>query len=315
VAYLITGGSGYIGYALIKELLNQGKNVVVFDKTLDETFDLLNHVKFVRGDVTKLYEIIDTIKNYNVENIVHLAAIHVGDVGIPAVDRSAATNPFDWINVNVLGTLNVFEAARTLDVKKVVYASSIGVLSTGPVEDAPVQPRDLYGWCKAMDEFLGQMYYEKYGLDTIGLRFGLVYGPRKRAGAMWVVDIVRKPALGEPYTLDQYPERVMQWQYVKDCAKAFILALDAERTKHKVFNTCDQPVTLREAAAIVKRFLPEATIEFAPTPDSPKPRKTPLLCDVSRAQNELGYEQTSLEDGFKDFINETRRATGLPEID
>lgn len=318
MSYLITGGVGFIGSNLIKKLASEGRRVVVFDKTPStagsKISGVMDDVKLVQGDVTNLTGILDVIKRYGVEYIVHLAAVHIGEPNVPTIDRSAATSPFEWIDVDVTGTLNVFEAARTLDVKKVVYASSLSVLPIGPTEDAPVKPDSLYGWCKALDEFLGQMYYEKYGLDNIGLRFGLVYGPGKRAGEMWVVDIVRKPALGEPCKVEQDPEMIVEWQNVKDCAKAITLALDAKKTNHRLFNTCNQPSTLHEAVSIVKSFLPKAKIEFVPKAGASKFEFGPTRYDTSRAREELGYEQMPLREGFKDFMNETRREAGSPEI-
>jgi UDP-glucose 4-epimerase len=318
MSYLITGGIGYIGSCLVKKLVDEGRKVIAFDKALwlagDKISDMLDAVKLVQGDVTNLTALLDTIKRYDVKYIVHLAAIHIWEPGVPIFDRSSTTSPFEWINVNITGTLNVFEAARILDVKKVIYASTYGVRPTGPTEDAPTKPESLYGKCKALDEFLGQMYYDEYGLDNIGLRFGMVYGPGKRAGGMWVVDIVRKPARGEPCILEQDPEMVVQWQNVEDCSKVITLALDTEKTEHKLFNTCAQPSTLREAANIVKKLLPNAEIKFAPKIGAPKYLFGPVEYDISRARKELGYEQIPLEKGFKDFVNETRKEAGLPEV-
>jgi len=318
MSYLITGGMGFIGSNLVKKLASEGRKVVAFDKAPSlvgvNRCGVLDCVKLAQGDVTNLTDLLDAIKRFDVEYIVHLAAIHIGEPNVPIIDRSAATSPFEWINVNITGTLNVFEAARTLDVRKVVYASSYSVLPTGSTEDAPVKPNSLYGWCKALDEFLGQMYYDKYGLDNVGLRFGLVYGLGKRAGEMWVVDIVRKPALGEPYKLEQDPEMIVEWQNVKDCVKVITRALDAKKTGHRLFNTCNQPATLREAASIVKTFLSDAEIEFVPKAGARKHLFGFIRYDISRALKELGYEQIPLKEGFKDFINETRREASLPEI-
>jgi len=319
MSYLITGGTGYIGYSVVKKLLDEERKVVVFDKALWSEVSKVSiisegNAKLVQGDVTNLTVLLDTIKRYGVEYIVHLAAIHIGEPGVSVFDRSAASSPLEWIDVDIMGTLNVLEAARILDLKRVVYASSLAVLPTGPTEDSPTKPESLYGWCKAFDEFLGQMYYEKYGLDNIGLRFGMVYGMGKRAGGMWAVEIVRKPALGEPCKLEQDPEMVVQWQSVKDCVKGITLALDAKKTDHKLFNMCAQPSTLREVATVVKRLLPNAEIEF--TPKAGKQKRElfkPIEYDLSRAREELGYEQVALEEGFKDFINETRKKAGLPD--
>jgi nucleoside-diphosphate-sugar epimerase len=190
------------------------------------------------------------------------------------------------IDVDIGGTLNVFEAARILNAKKVVYASSYAVRPTGPTEDASTKPESLYGWCKALDEFLGQTYYHKYGLDNIGLRFGMVYGPGKRAGGMWVVDIVRKPALREPCTLNQNPEMIVQWQNVKDCVKAITLALDAKKTEHKLFNTCAQP-SMTLSFSEVSRLISFATLMvllilfFDRSSESIKPRRKNTLTTLT----------------------------------
>ena len=321
MSYLITGGIGYIGSHLINKLIDEEKKVIAFDKVpwslSNKLGSTLRDVKLVQGDVTNITDLLDVVKRYNVEYIVHLAAIHIGEPGITIFDRSSATSPFEWINVDVMGILNVFEAARILDVRRVIYASSIAVLPTGPVEDAPKKPGNLYGWCKALDEFLGQLYYDTYGLDNIGLRFGYVYGPGKRAGDMWLVDIVRKPALGKPCVIEKHPEKMVHWQYVKDCIKVINLSLNVMETKNKIFNTFNQPSTLLEVAGVVKKFLPDAEIKFVPKGARARVSQDQfesIEFDISRAREELGYNQTSLEEGIKDFINETRKEAGLPTI-
>lgn len=151
-AVLVTGGLGAIGSWVTRELVGQGKRAISYDARLDTTLvkDMEDKFERVVGDILDLPSIIHTIKHYEAERIIHMAA---------ALPDLCEANPLVGFRINVEGTLNVSEAARLMDIRRVVYASSRSVydVSRGeyahptykPIdEDYPKAPRDVYGATK-----------------------------------------------------------------------------------------------------------------------------------------------------------------------
>jgi len=299
MSIMITGGIGFIGSHVARKLVEEGWDVVLFDflPKFDLIEDIKNKVKIVRGDIADITDLLTNIRKHSVEYIIHLAYMHLIE---------SEEKPWKACRVNCGGHLNVFEAMRIADVKKVVYVNSVAVYGPAkyyegkPInEDTPPRPTTVYGMCRAFDAFMGQHYHEKYGLDIVGIRpGGIVYGPGM-AVHTWFRDMIEKSLLGEPVKVPYGNQRV-DWQYVKDTVNAFILALKAKNLKHRIFNTCGEVRTVREAAEIVKRLLPSATIEVEDKGELP----FPYLFDIKRAREELGYEpQYTLERGIKDYID------------
>ncbi|MCX8189029.1 MAG: NAD(P)-dependent oxidoreductase [Nitrososphaeria archaeon] len=159
---LVTGASGRIGRAFIREYKNYYTFRLMLHKKSLDTFD----VEVVYGDIADFNSVLNAVKG--VDAIVHLAA----DARVEAEWNSV-------LNTNIIGTYNVFEAARLCNVKKVVYASSNHACGTlinekdivGP--DAPIAPDSLYGVSKVFGEALAHYYFKKYGLSIICLRIGI----------------------------------------------------------------------------------------------------------------------------------------------
>ncbi|HUK28565.1 MAG TPA: NAD(P)-dependent oxidoreductase [Candidatus Acidoferrales bacterium] len=243
MSYLVTGGTGFIGAYTIRDLLRRGEKVVSFDASPD--LSIMGYAltepeieKTIRvfGDITDLPLILNTIKEHNVEHIVHMASLQ-----IPASDA----NPYFAVRVNCEGTANIFEACRIANIKRLVWASSIAVF--GPPElygnkpvlnDAPHHPVSVYGACKSLNEYLAKYYFEKHSIDSVGLRFTAVYGlGRVRGKSSFTTKMIEMAAKGEPYTVP-YGDDVVDWQYVEDLAGLIVHTLDLPTTtKTRVFNT------------------------------------------------------------------------------
>ena len=243
MSYLVTGGTGFIGAYTIRDLLRRGEKVVSFDASPD--LSIMGYAltepeieKTIRvfGDITDLPLILNTIKEHNVERIVHMASLQ-----IPASDA----NPYFAVRVNCEGTANIFEACRIANIKRLVWASSIAVF--GPPElygnkpvlnDAPHHPVSVYGACKSLNEYLAKYYFEKHSIDSVGLRFTAVYGlGRVRGKSSFTTKMIEMAAKGEPYTVP-YGDDVVDWQYVEDLAGLIVHTLDLPTTtKTRVFNT------------------------------------------------------------------------------
>jgi len=309
---LVTGGTGFIGSYVSRMLINRGEKVIVYD--LVPKFNLMKNVsnqmiEIVHGDILDLPHLLRTIKKYDVNRVIHLAYM--------LIDACDA-NPYKAMKVNILGTNNVFEAARILDLERVVWASSSAVYapareyggaSVCVTEDFPITTRDVsvYGACKILNEFTSQFYSERYNLDLIGLRPTIVYGPgRVKGGTAFLSLLIENPARGKPIHVPFSADQECNWIYVKDAAAGFVTACFAKKPKHIIFNLGGETRTLGEAANYVKEIIPDANITFG----SAKAEWVSRY-DTTRIFEELGFKpKYSLKDGIKDFIKIVRSESG-----
>ena len=299
---LITGGSGFVGSWMTRDLLARGENVVLYDlyPRTDLIYDLLDEVTMVKGDLLDLGNLADTIKTHSVDRVIHAA----GYLGY-----ESQTRPPLAVKVNCEGTANVLEASRIMDVRRVVFTSTQSVYGTTPpgepvTEDVEPKPTTVYGATKRMCEWLGINYAANYNMDFIGVRFPTVYGPTK-LGRGWTVplmDVVENPVAGLPATVDTGGDVIQEFLYVKDAARTVVNAAMVEETEHQIFNLGSSTAyTLHDLADIVRNRIPDAQIEIGNGPD-------PLIglggrLDLTRSSTEIGHEITyTLEEGVDDWI-------------
>jgi len=230
---LVTGGAGYIGSALVERLLGDGHRVVSIDNLSQGDYEcLVNYsgsprLKLVVGDICdskKLEEVLREAEGVNA--VVHLAAVP----GIEMCQR----NPKEAILTNIYGTHNVLEAARKYDIGKVIFGSSAAVygnpIKTPVGEDHPLSPTNLYGVTKLAAEGLLESYHASYGLDTVVLRFGNVYGVGVYTHWETVIPkFVRQALSGQALTIYGDGKQSRDFIHVLDAVEAVILALRDER--------------------------------------------------------------------------------------
>jgi CDP-glucose 4,6-dehydratase len=175
---LITGVNGFAGSALAKRLIERAPNMrvvgIVKDRNFKSRRDILDKISVVYGDLTDMDTVRYTMSRYEIDTVFHLAAV--------TILRQSVMDPVSCYNVNVMGTVNVLEAARQVGVKKVVSVSSdkaYGTYEDLPyVETMPVQASaDPYSTSKAMMDLASQSYAQAYGLNVSILRAGNKYGP------------------------------------------------------------------------------------------------------------------------------------------
>jgi nucleoside-diphosphate-sugar epimerase len=301
MTYLVTGGTGFIGAYTIRDLLAKGEKVVGYDASPDLAImqDALSpgeigKVIRVFGDILDLPLLLNTIKEHNVDRIVHMASLQ-----IPASDA----NPSLALKINSEGTLNILEACRILDVKRLVWASSIAVF--GPPElydnkpvpnDAPHHPTSVYGACKSLNEFMARYYFERYGVDSFGFRFTAVYGVgRVRGKSSFTTKMIEMAAKGDPYTVP-FGDDIVDWQFVEDVSRLVVKASELQcKTKTRVFNTQGDVRPVIDGVNYLKQIAPKAQLQVE------KGRfGIAWEYDTTPLKQELGFEpQYKMETGMK----------------
>lgn len=315
---LVTGGTGLIGSRIVRDLVREGEQVIVYDwhparsylEWLMSEEEIESMVKIVQGDVTDSPCLLRTIKENNVEKIIHTAAL---------LTLEANANPLLAVKINCEGTICLFEAARILGLKKVVWASSNSCF--GPPEkypeeyipnDAPHYPQNVYAATKSFNEVVAAYYFDQYGVDITGIRYMHVYGVGQHRGifATIIRELVLNPALGKPGRVP-HGDAIIGWSYVDDPARATVMASKVPRTKTRSFSIMGYVHSVREAAEYVRKLLPDADITVLPgtfTGD-------PIKFDTRLIEEEIGYRpQWSMEQGIKETINMVRREHGLSLI-
>ncbi len=312
MAILITGGTGFLGRHLTRHLLQSGeRDLVLLDSVpnLAAIADVAAQVKVVQGDVLEPTALIDTIKKYNIEGIIHLAYL-LGTGGM--------RNPLPSIRINCIGTTNVFEAARLTGIKRIVYMSSVAVYPlrttlSGPElsEDDPPAPDTVYGACKLFNEHIAAYYAQAYGLDPSGIRptsvFGLGRGQRRGVEPDHFMVLPELALRGQPIVMPP-DEQVSDWMYVADAAEVFRRAYRATSLTHRIFNMSGTCRKTGEITAYLRQILPQAQISV-----SDKPFVMTSLVKTDRLRTELGFTpRYTVEEGILAYLQDVRKREGMP---
>jgi UDP-glucuronate 4-epimerase len=295
---LVTGGAGFIGSHVVEALLARGDTVIALDSFSDFLYSAARkqrnlaraaaHPQFSlqTADITDASALQRIFKEMQPEAIIHLAGMAA--VG-PSVGRAEL-----YTRVNVLGSINVLDAARDVGVRHVVVASSSTVYGdTGGTafrEDQPLRPMSPYGATKAAMEAMGQSYASLYDLPVTALRFFNAYGPRVRPdlATYRFVDAVHR---GIPIQLrgDGFVQR--DYTYVGDTVAGILAALDSP-DGFRVFNLGNEhPIVIRDLIEIVERIVERPAIierQAALRADLPV-----TFADNSKARAALGYDPTT----------------------
>jgi nucleoside-diphosphate-sugar epimerase len=244
--------------------------------------------------------------------------IHLAYVMGPLVDENTSLST----RVNILGMTHMFEAAVHHKLARLVFTSSETVSgpSQQPYGDRPVTEDDFcdpashaftYAVMKILNEHMGRRYVQRYGANIVCTRPPVVFGHgRKRSAVMWAEHFASKPAVGEPVTLPFGPETRDTWIYKDDCAEQLVRLALKPKIAHFVYNNGGHCVTVGQLARIVRKWIPDARINFADGAG------TPLIDhqDGARLIREIDFVPRPLEEGVRAHINEARLSSGLPAV-
>lgn len=303
---LVTGGAGFIGANLIERLLQIStvEKVRVLDNlatgSIKNIEEFLQHPKleFFEGDIRSYETCLRACKEVNL--ISHQAALG-------SVPRSIA-DPLTSNEVNVTGTLNVFTAAKESGVRRVVYAASSSTYGDHPglpkVEDKIGKPLSPYAVTKYVNELYAQVYANLYGLETIGLRYFNIFGPKQNPAGPYaaVIPLFMQAVLNnEPPVMNGDGEHSRDFTYVGNAVLANELALftDEKPAINQVYNiACGEQTTLNQLFENIKQI---AGSDLAPK-YGPERRGDVRhsLADISKAAEHLHYRpQASIFAGLK----------------
>ena len=262
--FLITGAKGFIGSWIVKDLVERGDRPYILDRDPEShrlrallSPEQMESFTFISGDVTQFQDLERAVAENGVTHIIHLAALQV-----PA----CAANPVLGAEINVGGTLNVFEVARARPdlVQRVVYASSAAVF--GPEEfygsakvpdGAPLEPGTHYGVFKQCNEGNARVYFKNHGISSSGLRPWAVYGAGRDVGlTSGPTKAIKAAVLARPYTIGFTGG--LDLQYVRDTARIFLACADSDLSGARVYTLRGSVVRVDEFIAELERELPAA---------------------------------------------------------
>jgi UDP-glucose 4-epimerase len=295
---LVTGGTGLVGAYAVGMLLQRGERPVVYDVALNER--LLSavgvdpsSVTLVRGDMMDLPALISALRDNDCDRIIHLAAF---------LGEEVQRRPYSGVQLNFMGTVNVFEAARLEHVSRVIFPSSgtvyLGSLGEGVKqidESIPINPPSVYAATKASCEFMGRAYAKRYGFEFICLRYtGGLYGPSpaalKATREIAIQQMIRAAVKGEATEIS-WPYGPAEILYGKDAAKGTVLAVLKDEFNDTLFHIGNADmVSGEDIVQAIRKAYPGSKIALKKTTNPMPYPDSRLSSDFSRARQQLGYE-------------------------
>jgi nucleoside-diphosphate-sugar epimerase len=307
---LITGGMGFLGVYVARQLLADGEEVVLFQRRSElppSAADLEGKVEILSGDIGNWVHVVEAITKHHIDSIYHSAALLGKEC-----EESAASG----FRVNVIGTFNVLEAARLTGVKDVTFVSTGATYGLTPprkiFNDTPQKAENMHTATKICGELLGNQYHRLYGVNFRGVRYAMIVGPTRQISYYYGdwSGVIEMTAKGKPYTVHSDPNIPCAYIYVKDAARALIVLKRAPESKlrQRIYNAHGFMATLNEVAQAITHYIPHARITF----DWDRSEYMKLQnsgvsyeMDNSTAHEDFGYQPEYLLDSMiRDFIKE-----------
>jgi UDP-glucose 4-epimerase len=298
--FLVTGGTGFIGSNLTVALVKLGHKVKVLDNfstgNLDNLQPVLEEIEVQKGDLRSLSDVRRAVAG--VEVVFHQGAL-------PSIPRSIA-DPLTTNDVNVSGTLNVFLASRDAGVRRVVYASSSSVYGENNVlpkhESMPSRPMSPYAATKLTGEVYGKIYYELYGLETVGLRYFNVFGPRQDPESEYAAVIPRFIDMllkRKPPVVYGDGEQSRDFTFIDDVVRANLMSRQAAGAAGEIFNiACGNRITLNELLRGLMNIT-GSKVDVIYSETRPGDVKH-SMASIKKASEVLGYfPKTGIEEGLR----------------
>ena len=307
---LITGGMGFLGVYLARKLLDDGEEVVLFQrrkKLPQSVADLEGKVEIFSGDIGNWVHVVEAIEKHHIDSIYHSAALLGKDC------EESAANAF---RVNVIGTLNVLEAARLTQVQDVVFVSSGATYGLVPPRkisnDTQQKAENMYTTAKICSELLGNQYHRQYGVNFRSVRFAMIVGPTRQVSYYYGdwSGVIEMTAKGKPYIVHSDPNIPCGYIYVKDAARALIELKRAPESslRQRIYNAHGFMATIDEVAEAIRKYIPNARITYEwDKSEYMRLQNSGVSYEMDNtvAHEDFGYQPTyQLDSMIIDFIKE-----------
>ena len=293
---LVTGGAGFIGSHLVSELVNRKARVTVLDDlSTGRSRNVSKRARLVTGDVRDRATVLRSVRRQ--DYLFHLAA-QVGNV-------LSIKDPLSNMQINVGGSIQLFEAARRARVSRIIYASSSAALGEATMlpqdEMHPCKPLSPYGVSKLSAEQYGLSLHNVHGLPFVSLRFFNVYGPRQGKSEYGnVIPIFFDKLLrGNQLSIFGDGQQTRDFTYVDDVVQAILRAASSPRATGEVFHIgTGKATTIVALARTMQKVVGRDTGLVRKPPRSGEVRDS--VADIRKAQSLLGYDpRYSLETGLR----------------
>lgn len=297
---LVTGAGGCIGSWALALLVRAGVKATAFDLTVDQrrprllmSEKELGAIEWLTGDISDTDAVLAACETSGARAIVHLAALQV---------PFCKADPILGAKVNVVGTVNVFEAARNVGITRLAYASSIAAHAA--MEGHGAMPT-LYGAYKYCNEETARVYSQDWGVHSIGLRPGVVYGVGRDQGLTSKTTVaILAAAAGKPYDIPF--SGAVSWLHAGEVASAFLTAVAKPRATAAVYDINGVATTVEESVAILRSVAPEAAITW-----SGSALPFPMALSDAPVRAALGnYGSVPLADGIRGTYDAFRDLLG-----
>lgn len=319
--FLITGGAGFVGSSLAQKLLFRGERIIVVDnfneylhsasvkeRNIRELYDSLEenslpktNLVVIRGDIRDIVLVAEALSKYEVDTIIHLAAL----VAVaPSIEDSLT-----YFNYNLIGTIPVLEAAKKAGIKKIIYASSVAVYGDNENDhfletDETSKPLTPYAATKKAAEVVAHAYHHLNQASIVCLRFHTAYGPKQRPD-MALFKFTEAIYAGKEITLFGDGSSTRDYTYIDDLIGGIINTIDWVKDQENVYEIINlgeaRMVTLLESVRCLEKVIGiKAKLVHVPL----RPGELQRTCaDIDKAKKLIGYDpKFSFEEGIEEFI-------------
>jgi len=306
---LVTGGKGFIGREVVKRLWERGDEVVVMSRRPSHfPREMKDRVKAVSGDIREFSDVMRVVRDFQIDRIIHMVAV---------LTSAGEENPLAALQTNVLGMGNIFEAARIGGAKRIIFCSSVTVFGPQEVygdrlladEEILKNSALVYGATKALGEFMALKFEKRYGIEIPVLRIAPVYGRGREewGGTAWTSQVVSAAVRGESVRIPLPSDQLGCFIYLDDVAEQLVRLCWVEKLNYRVYNSGGQTSTPGDFGRIIKKYYPEADIQF----DEDAPRwPYAYQIDGARLAREINFQFRDLESGLWEQINQERSSLG-----
>jgi UDP-glucose 4-epimerase len=301
---LVTGGAGFIGSHIAETLLARGDSVRVLDNfstgKCENIESFADDIELIEGDIRDASRVGEAARG--MDAIFHSAAF----VSV----AESMEEPQACFDINITGTTRLLEAARRAGVNRVILASSAAVYGESDalplLEESPLQPKSPYAVSKRVNEMFAELFTDSFGLEVVALRYFNVYGPRQRPDSMYAAAVpifINRLLEGKPITIFGDGGQTRDLIYVRDVARANLIAAEHPKAAGKIFNVCTGVETrLLDLFEVLNEIFPDA-----PKPEFAQPRGGDIYRSVGspqKAKEIIDFvANTSLQDGLKETVN------------